>query len=367
MLVELAIALSVMTVQDSCVIDTNSLYSNAYYTACAGSLSSWEDVLDFRLIANKEGFGSVASPSTDGAYTLSFILFGDSSTVHTQWIRLNELLGLKLTLRRANFGEVNPVATIKLPRPKTLKSIVSLNVSSWDQRRFTIKSIPPREKEPVLERIDTSFLAETRVDSAKNSQINGNNDLLLGSNQLISTAPSKNDEVLVEDAAVASTSKDTATPARSALGLNKLNIISDNAETTPNKKRTDNPLQDTTAYTRLGLTKSSALNTHQKTAPNRGLLQKANQEIATNEHITPGQEAHYFIVFGSYEDRKSATRLLKKLQVDGIQAEIKTHKAYYRVVLYFDYYPSNEKSKYSLVYGPCWIATVGTRKSLFKN
>jgi len=94
MLVELAIALSVMTVQDSCVIDTNSLYSNAYYTACAGNLSSWEDVLDFRLIANKEGFGSVASPSTDGAYTLSFILFGDSSTVHTQWIRLNELLGL---------------------------------------------------------------------------------------------------------------------------------------------------------------------------------------------------------------------------------------------------------------------------------
>ena len=59
MLLELAVALSLTQIQDTCVIDTNSVFTRAYHVACAGNFNTWDDVIAFRYIANKEGFGGL--------------------------------------------------------------------------------------------------------------------------------------------------------------------------------------------------------------------------------------------------------------------------------------------------------------------
>lgn len=359
MLFGLFVALSLTTAQDSCVIDSNNVYRSAYHVACAGGLDSWEEVLDFRHIANKEGFGSVTSLRPDSSYALSFILFGDSSTVHSQWIRLNALIGFKSNLRKATFGEARPVQKTALSQPGAIRLTANLNVSVWNQRGLTIRPLETQETPINLNQGDTIATVENKVDTIKDGRLSNSaikprpqpiNGVLLSKDSAVSLAPLETESLLGEsiDAVEFKRVADTTGVITSQNNLSKRTPEDTNEESAvkpPPVVLVKKIMSDSSQYS--------------KTEVYRTASEESERPDFSDKHTERTKRGtYYLIVFGSYRDRKTAARHRDRLKADGLEAEIKPHKNNFRVVLYFDYYPSKELKNYRISHPPCWVATI---------
>jgi hypothetical protein len=364
MLFGLFVALSLTTAQDSCVIDSNNVYRSAYYVACAGGFDSWEEVLDFRQIANKEGFGSVASLRPDSSYALSFILFGDSSTVQSQWIRLNALIGFKSKLRKPTFGEVKPVAKTDLARVGSTRLTANHNVSVWRNKyALTIRPLQAQKKAVYLWPGDTAATVEPEALSIEDS--GPSKDSLKSASQTINSA------LLGKDSAVSLAPSETMAGMGQSIDSIEFKSVVDtvSAITSQNHSFT-RPSEDTN---KESAAKKTSIAVAKKTPPDSSQFSKIEvYRNVSEDHERPifsdkqiekiKQGTYYLIVFGSYRDRKTAARHRDRLKADGLEAEIKPHKNNFRVVLYFDYPPLKELEKYRRSHPPCWLATINQIK-----
>lgn len=367
MLFGLFVALSLTSAQDSCVIDSNNIYMSAYHVACAGDLDSWEDVLNFRHIANKEGFGSVTRLRPDSAYALSFILFGDSSTVHSQWIRLNALIGFKSNLRRPTYGEVRPVAKTSLSRNVAKRLKANLNVSAWNQRVLTIRPPQAPKKEIYLNLADTTAIVKTEVDSINDggpsegvfkSALQPINSGLPSKDSAVSLVPIETKALLGQntDSIEFKSVVDTTGAIASQNNLSKQPPEDTNEELVIKKKSVvlaKKTLSDSSEYSKSEM--------YRTVSEDSGRLNISDKHLGRIERGT-----YYLIVFGSYGDRETAALHRNRLKSDGLEVEIKPNKNNFRVVIFFDYYPSKELEKYRISHPPCWVATINHKQSGIK-
>ena len=353
MLLELAVALSLTQIQDTCVIDSNSVYTRAYHVACAGNFNTWGEVIDFRHIANKEGFGSTAILQPDSSYELSFVLFGDSSTVYSQWIRLNELLGLNLGLRKPTIGEVKPEENIVIKSLPPRVPIVKLNVSAWDQRVLITEPPAPLMQKDTIAIVNSAPLVESVPDSAF---VPYQNDSLLIEEESFTTMDSDQtvNEVQLEvkdsivaqgvatsiDASIIDEAKEPSNDLVSAEIVEAEPILS---EPTSDQVIVNDQIEE------------SVLNS-QSSSDDQTYGSIEEEVIQDKDPFT-----NYLIVFGSYGDRQSALKHRDELRSEGILAVIKPHKSYFRVGIYYDYYPNKELAKFKKSHAPCWVATIKTK------
>ena len=352
MLLELAVALSLTQIQDTCVIDSKSVYTRAYHVACAGNFNTWDEVVDFRHIANKEGFGSTAIIQPDNSYQLSFVLFGDSSTVHSQWIRLNELLGLNLGLRKPTIGEVKPEENIVIKSLPPRVPIVKINVSAWDQRVLITEPPAPLLQKDTISIVNSAPLVESVPDSA--------------------FVPYQNDGLVIEEESLTSldsdqTDKEVQLEVKDTIVVQGM-VTSTDASNFDETKATNNDLvlveiveaepillEPTSDQAILNdQVEESVLNSQ---SPSEGETYGSIEEevIQDKDPFT-----NYLIVFGSYGDRQSALKHRNELQSEEISAVIKPHKSYFRVGVYYDYYPKKELAEFKKSHAPCWVATIKT-------
>lgn len=343
MLLELAVALSLTQIQDTCVIDANSVFTRACHVACAGNFNTWDDVIAFRHIANKEGFGSTTILLPDSTYELSFVLFGDSSTVYSQWVRLNELLGLNLSLRKPIVDKVEPEETILItslpPRVPTLK----LNVSAWDQPVLIKEPPAPYMKE------DTIKLVEAVPNSA------------LHELEKESFIPDEETLTTVESGQI---DFEVKLEVKDSIFTQGLKTYLDSSNVDENQEISDD--KDFVAIVEAKLTESRSINKkdqiEESVLTSQYLLQEQIYDSAASE-LSREKDlfTNYLIVFGSYWDRQSALKHRNELHSQGILAVIKPHKSYFRVGVYYDYYPNKELAKFKKSHPPCWVTTIKTK------
>jgi len=343
MLLELAVALSLTQIQDTCVIDTNSVFTRACHVACAGNFNTWDDVIAFRHIANKEGFGSTTILLPDSTYELSFVLFGDSSTVYSQWVRLNELLGLNLSLRKPIIDEVELEETVLITSLPPRVPTVKLNVSVWDQPVIIAEPPAPFMKE------DTIKLVEAVPDPALHKP---EKERFIPDEDTLTTA-----ETGQSDFEVKFEIKDS-------IVIQGLKTYLDSSNVNENQEISDDKhLVDTVE---AKLTESKSINNkdqiEESVLTSQYSLQEQIYDSAESE-ISKEKDlfTNYLIVFGSYWDRQSALKHRNELHSQGILAVIKPHKSYFRVVVYYDYYPEKELAKFKKSHPPCWVTTIKTK------
>jgi len=355
MLLELAVALSLTQIQDTCVIDSNSVYTRAYHVACAGNFNTWDEVIDFRHIANKEGFGSTAIIQPDSSYQLSFVLFGDSSTVHSQWIRLNELLGLNLGLRKPTIGEVKPeeYTFIKLIPP--LVPIVKLNVSAWDQHVLITEPLVSLLQKDSISIRNLTPLVESAPDSA--FVLNQNYSLLVeeesfstvDSDQISNGVQREDKDSIVFKGVVTSivaSNIDETKPSGNYLV---------SAEVDQAEPILQEPLSDQTPSDQVIVDDQIEESVLYGQSPLENQTYNSIQDEVIQEIDT---YTNYLIVFGSYGDYSSAVKRKKELQSQGVLAVIKPYKSFYRVGTLYTYYPVKEIANFKISNPPCWVATI---------
>lgn len=353
MLLELAVALSLTQIQDTCVIDSNSAYTRAHHLACAGNFNTWDEVIDFRHIANKEGFGSTAIIQPDSSYQLSFVLFGDSSAVHSQWIRLNELLGLNLGLRKPTVGEVKPEENIVINSLPPRVPIVKLNVSAWDQRVLITEPPALLLQKDTITIVNSAQLVESVRDSAF---VPYQNDSLVIEEESLTTLDSDqtDNEVQLEvkDTIVVQgvvTSTDVSNFDETKATNNDLVLV----EIVEAEPILSEPTRDQAIIN--DQVEESVLNS-QSPSEDQTYGSIEEEVIQDKDPFT-----NYLIVFGSYGDRQSALKHRNELQSEEISAVIKPHKSYFRVGVYYDYYPKKELAEFKKSHAPCWVATIKTK------
>ena len=352
MLLQLAVALSLTQIQDTCTIDSNSVYTRSCHVACAGNFNTWDDVIDFRHIANKEGFGSTAILLLDSTYELSFVLFGDSSTVYTQWLRLNDLLGISLSLRKPTIGEVRPEETVMITALPARMPIDKLNVSVWDRHTLIIETSLLEIGEdfgPFINE-DTVQFAALLLDTA--NYVPENETFLMDEETLI-TVDSQLDYVEFKPEFQDSVFTEGLTTDLDSSGINgrmtikedRLSVSIVDVEPIVSKSISNEVIVE-------DYTEESVLSTESS-------LEEQIFDLVSGELIREKDPiTNYLIVFGSYEDRQLALKRRNELQSEGILAVIKPHKSYFRVGVYYDYYPSKELTKFKKSHAPCWVATI---------
>lgn len=352
MLLELAVALSLTQIQDTCVIDSNSVYTRAYHVACAGNFSTWDEVVDFRHIANKEGFGSTAIIQPDSSYQLSFVLFGDSSTVHSQWIRLNELLGLNLGLRKPTVGEVKPEENIVIKSLPPRVPIVKLNVSAWDQRVLITEPPAPLLQKDTITIVNSAPLVESVPDSA--------------------FVPYQNDSLVIEEESLTTVDSDQ-TDNEVHLEV-KDTIVFQGVVTSTDASNFDETKATNNDLVSVEIVEAEPI-LSEPTSDQAILNDRIEESVLNSQSPSEDQTygsieeeviqdkdpfTNYLIVFGSYGDRQSALKHRNELQSEEISAVIKPHKSYFRVGVYYDYYPKKELAEFKISHAPCWVATIKT-------
>ena len=352
MLLELAVALSLTQIRDTCVIDSNSVYTRAYHVACAGNFNSWDEVIDFRHIANKEGFGSTAILQPDSSYELSFVLFGDSSTVRSQWLRLNQLLGLKLTLRKPTIGEIKPeeIVVIAVPSPRAL--IVKLNVSAWDQRVLITEPPTPLLQKDTITIVNSAPFVESVPDSA--FVLYENDNLVINEESLTTVDSDQTDNEIqleIKDTIVVQ-GVATSNDASNLDGTKATNNDLVSVEIVEVEPLLSEPTSDQAIIN--DQIEESVLNS-KATSEDQSYGSIEEEVIQDRDPFT-----NYLIVFGSYGDRKLALKHRNELQSEEISAVIKQHKSYFRVGVYYDYYPKKELAEFKKSHAPCWVATIKT-------
>lgn len=339
MLLEVAFAISLAIGQDTCSIDSVSVFTAAHHVACAGDFKNWDEVLEFRDLANREGFGSNAMLQSDSSYNLSFVLFGDSSAVHTQLDRLNEILKLSLSAKQITFGDVrrqhkvaienrqgqflildsgradefilremHPI--ISLPRADSAKVFVEVDSASYENR--VIDSINVQDKKVdfashVLDNSDSIHAITSHESTYKDS--------LYVVNELETVEPA-GVELRVENSSTILFESDSIAKTKDSSGLHVNNV---NASATDTQKLND-----------------------------------SNPDVAPRvKEYYEGVE--FQIVFGSYSDVSAAKEYLKKLQSEGFDAGIRAHRGFYRVGPTYSYYPDEELERYRSTHAPCWL------------
>lgn len=346
MLLEVAFAIGLATGQDTCSIDSVSVFTSTYHVACAGDFSNWSEVLDFRDLANKEGFGSNAMLRADSTYSLSFVLYGDSIAVSTQLDRLNELLKLSLRARQITYGDVRrqyPISIEFHMQAEVLDSIDYENISLSILRPIvyaplkdtTFITVSGDSLTPSVANIDSIMppslgieppiepkeLRDSNVVS-QDSTIESPDSLLIATNEIINVAVEQSEEESAQASEV--TALKVMDDVNQSLGLSK-NII----DTTQIVERAEDLVVADT-----------------------GKVHEPSKERLFVEGVS------YQIVFGSYTDVASAKEYLKQLKSEGFDASIRSHKGFYRVGLLYEYYPEEELIKYRETHAPCWLVTI---------
>jgi len=347
MLLEVAFAISLATGQDTCSIDSVNVFTSTYYVACAGDFSNWSDVLDFRDLANKGGFGSNAMLRADSTYSLSFVLYGDSIAVSTQLDRLNELLKLSLRARQITYGDVRrqypifidelymPAAVLDsidyeeislsilhpiVHAPRKDTTFITVSYDSLTPGVANIDSIMPPSL-GIDPQIESKELRDSNIVS-QDSTIESPDSLLIATNEIIN--------VDVEQ------SEEESAQASEATALKVMDDVNQSLDLSKN-------VMDTTQILER---------TEDLVVTDTGKVHEPSKERLFVEGVS------YQIVFGSYTDVASAKEYLKQLKSEGFDASIRSHKGFYRVGLLYEYYPEEELIKYRETHAPCWLVTI---------
>jgi hypothetical protein len=346
MLLEVAFAIGLATGQDTCSIDSVSVFTSTYYVACAGDFSNWSEVLDFRDLANKEGFGSNAMLRADSTYSLSFVLYGDSIAVSTQLDRLNELLKLSLSARQITFGDVRrqyPISIEFHMLAEVLDSIDYENISLSilqpivyaPLKDTTFITVSGDSLTPSVANIDSIMPPSLGIDPpiepkelrdsnvvSQDSTIESPDSLLIATNEIINVAVEQSEEESAQ--------------APEVTALKVMDDVNQSLDLSKNA-------MDTTQIVERA---------EDLVVADTGKVHEPSKERLFVEGV------NYQIVFGSYTDVASAKEYLKQLKSEGFDASIRSHKGFYRVGLLYEYYPEEELIKYRETHAPCWLVTI---------
>lgn len=339
MLLEAAFAISLAIGQDTCSIDSVSVFSSAHHVACAGDFKNWDEVLEFRDLANREGFGSNAMLQSDSSYYLSFVLFGDSAAVQTQLYRLNEILNMSLSARQITFGDVRRQHKVAiengLDQYLILDSERAEEFILWEMH--PIINLPRPDSTRVLTDVDTASNDDRFLDSINVQEENVDfASPVLGDTDSIITITSS--QSTIKDSLYVVDELDTVKPDEVELSFDNSPsgiIVSDSLA---------NP-QDSSGFLANNV---------------NGSVTDFEEVIEPNPEVAPRVKEYYEgvefqIVFGSYEDVSTAKEYLKKLQTEGFNASIRAYRGFYRVGLIYSYYPDDELELYRSTHAPCWL------------
>lgn len=339
MLLEVAFAISLAIGQDTCSIDSVSVFTAAHHVACAGDFKNWDEVLEFRDLANREGFGSNAMLQSDSSYNLSFVLFGDSSAVHTQLDRLNEILKLSLSAKQITFGDVRRQYKVAIEnRQGQFLILDSGRADEFILREMhPIISLPRADSAKVFAEVDSASYENRVIDSLKVQDQNVD---------FASPAQVDRDSIITITSSQ-STIKD------SLYVVNELEMVKpDEVELSFDNSPS-------------GIIVSDSLANPQDSSG--FLANNVNESVADYEEVSdptpevaPRVKEYYEgvefqIVFGSYSDVSAAKEYLKKLQSEGFDAGIRAHRGFYRVGPTYSYYPDEELERYRSTHAPCWL------------
>jgi hypothetical protein len=339
MLLEVAFAISLAISQDTCSIDSVSVFTAAHHVACAGDFKNWDEVLEFRDLANREGFGSNAMLKSDSSYNLSFVLFGDSSAVHTQLDRLNEILKLSLSAKQITFGDVRRQHKVAIEnRQGQFLIIDSGRADEFILREMhPIISLPRADSSKVFAEVDSAFYENRLIDSinVQDQNVDFASPVQVDRDSIITITSSQS---TIKDSLYVVNELEMVKPDEVELSFDNSPsgiIVSDSLANS----------QDSSGY----------------------LANNVNKSITDYEEINdPTPEAaprvkeyyegvEFQIVFGSYSDVSAAKEYLKKLQSEGFDAGIRAHRGFYRVGPTYSYYPDEELERYRSTHAPCWL------------
>lgn len=339
MLLEVAFAISLAIGQDTCSIDSVSVFTAAHHVACAGDFKNWDEVIEFRDLANREGFGSNAMLQSDSSYNLSFVFFGDSSAVHTQLDRLNEILKLSLSAKQITFGDVRRQYKVAIENRQG--QFLILDGGRADEFIFRemhpIISLPRADSAKVFAEVDSASYDDRFLDSINVQEeiVDFASPMLDDTDSMITITSSQS---TIKDSLYVVDELDTVKPDEVELSFDNSPsgiIVSDSLA---------NP-QDSSGFLVNNV---------------NGSVTDFEEVIEPNPEVAPKVKEFYEgvefqIVFGSYSDVSAAKEYLKKLQSEGFDAGIRAHRGFYRVGPTYSYYPDEELELYRSTHAPCWL------------
>lgn len=339
MLLEVAFAISLAIGQDTCSIDSVSVFNAAHHVACAGDFNNWDEVLEFRDLANREGFGSNAMLQSDSSYNLSFVLFGDSSAVLTQLDRLNEILKLSLTAKQITFGDVRRQHKVAIDNIQG--QFLILDSGRADE--FTLREMHPII---VLPRTDSAKVF-AEVDSASYE------------NRVIESINIQDQKVDFANPVLDYSDSIQAITAHESTYKDSLYVVNefDTEELAGAELRADNSstiLFENDSFAKAQDSSAFRVINAEESITDSEKVNDSNPDVAPRfKEYYEGVE--FQIVFGSYADVSTAKEYLKKLQSEGFDAGIRGHRGFFRVGPIYSYYPDEELELYRSTHAPCWL------------